>query len=573
MLIDDWHISQFSAPLQYPLFKLYYSFFGTEGIILYFRYVYIVCQLAVSLFVFLRLYKQYGYTALAASVMYCHYLIMNTFAISYYTMSVMATIVICVLLFTGERTKKSELIAAGLFTGAAVLSEPLLALIYFAYAAAVFAIRIAKKKDPPDELLSVRSFLYITGGVFVSATAFFIFLFSRAGIRETFEAIPAFFTDSEYNFPVLSEGIQNLFGYELFVVLKNIGLPFFIVDAILLIAMFADRKRLIHRPFYLIAAGALALATLITIYVRFFAESRMFYLTRHIPLFIFGGFCCLLLQYKYAHRKLIAFYCSGVLYSIILDISSANYTVVCLLGGVISNISVFLTAHHLLREIQNYSEEKSSNTETDIPQKRGFLTKRTACAALAAVIIASPFSEICTLPFEKNILLFENLFGRDVYTTGDEDAYEMYSYDNGNTENKIDTKIDAGPMKGIYTSTQAAELYRLLLKDLDTMRSLTDRPVYIYALFSWMYLYLDRPYSTYSPWFVDSDFASRQILYWNLYPEKQPDLIYVPKLTCYSFSDMSIFSEILVERLHEYFDFEKTETETGYFLKLTDYHF
>ena len=573
LLIDEWNVSQLHTPLQYPLFILYYSLFGTEGIILFFRYLYVVCQVAVSVFVFLRLHKQYKYAALAGALMYCHYTIINCFALSYYTISMMASTVICALLFTKNHTKPVDLIAAGLFAGAAVLSEPLLAFAYFAYAAAVLIIRINKKKQTSDELLSTKSFLYVTLGVVISAAAFFIFVFSRAGIKETIDSLSGVFSDPQY-FPTSLSGImQKLFGFELFIVLKKIGLPLFLADVILLIAVLADKKRLNHRPFFLMAAGLLSLATLITIYVRFLTESRMFYLTRHIPLFIFGGFCCLMLQHKHENRRLIAFYCAGLVFSIILNISSANYTVVCLLGGVFSNIVVFPIAQCLFVEIREFAEANSTGKRKTKKVKNCVSPKRIASVLLVCVMIASPLTEVCSLAFEKNFLLFENLYGKDVISTGEEDPFELYSYDNGSIKTEINTKINAGPLKGIRTCAQADEIYGKLLKDLDALKSLTDKPVYVHSLFPWMYLYLDMPYSPFTAWYSDDTFATRQINYWKLYPERVPDYIYIPKVTCFGFADMDLFCGIIIDRLRDYFEFEQSETETGYFLKLTDCHF
>lgn len=571
MLIDEWHVSQFATPLQYPLFKLYYSFFGTEGIILFFRYMYVICQTAISLFVFFRLQKKYGYAALVTSLMYCHYTVLNCFALSYYTMSLMASTVICTLLFTREHTKTYELIVVGLCAGAAVLSEPLLALVYFAFAIAVLIVRIIKKKTPTDELLSARAFFFISAGVFVSAATFFVFIFSRAGIKETLEALPEFFTDSEYQFPVLSEGVQNMFGYDLFTVFQKIGLPFFIADIIFIIAVIVDKRRMQHRSFYLISAGVVNILTLITIYVRFFADSYMFYVTRHIPLFIFGGLCCLLLQHKREHRKLIQFYCAGIVFSLLLDISSANYTVVCLLGGVFSNIAVFPIALELLRETRENAEGNGKNRETKTTAKTGLQLKKAASAALACVMIASPLTEICSLTFEKKFLLFENIFQKDILSLLFLDPYETYRDKSCSVDDKIDTVIEAGPLKGIRTAEAVANIYYLLLKDLDVIKKSTEGPVYIFGLFPWMYMYLDMPYGAYSAWYVEDDFSTRQIKYWEIYPERVPECIYLPKVACNGFSNLEAFTKDKLETLKQFFNFTISETEVGYIIKIISF--
>ena len=53
LIVDDWHVSQLSSIFQYPFFFLYSRVTGgTDGIILYFRYVYIVIQLLFCIWLY-----------------------------------------------------------------------------------------------------------------------------------------------------------------------------------------------------------------------------------------------------------------------------------------------------------------------------------------------------------------------------------------------------------------------------------------------------------------------------------------------------------------------------------------
>ena len=299
LLIEEWHVSQFAAPLIYIPFRIYYALFGTEGIVLAFRYLYLAAQFGVSLFAFFRL-RKYGFAAAAGSLLYCHYLVMNCPALSYYTMSLMACTLICLLLFTGSEPKRPfTLIVAGILVGTAVLSEPLLAVFYFIYVIATIVSLILRKKRAPLYLLDLKSFLFITAGVVISAAAFFAFMLSRGSLSEYLSALPNFFTDSEYQFPLLSGDAQNLFTLDLFEILGKIWAPFFIADAVLFTAVLADRKRLKHRLVYITAAAVLAIATYICILITMEFASKLMYFWRHIPLFIFGAFCCLLIENKH----------------------------------------------------------------------------------------------------------------------------------------------------------------------------------------------------------------------------------------------------------------------------------
>ncbi|MBQ9880837.1 MAG: hypothetical protein IJM45_10440 [Clostridia bacterium] len=562
LLIDEWHVSQFSAPLVYLPFRIYYSLRGTEGIILFFRYLYLIAQFGVSLFAFFRL-RKYGFIAAVASLMYCRYTVMNCPALSYYTMSLMSCTLICLLLFTGDEPKKPlTLLITGLLTGAAVLSEPLLAVFYFIYVIAVAVSLILKKKRKPLYLLDLKSFLFITAGIVVSAAAFFAFLLSRGSLSEYLSALPNFFTDSEYRFPLLSGGGQNLFDAGLFNVLSKIWLPFFIADAVLFIAVLADRKRLERRLVYIAAAAVLAIATYICILIRMGVSSRLMYLWRHIPLFIFGAFCCLLLENKKEHKRLIAFYAAGIPYSAMMDVSSENYLVVCMLGGVISNIAVFIFAKALLDEI------KASGQDTEIKinnRKNLRIPAKAVCALLCVLIWAHPVCEAASLAFEKDFLLFENICGRsELYV----DSFSVYGGAYGSESPDLSEKLTAGPLKGIYTLPQAAEKYDALLRDLNAIRDKATGPVYVFGLFSWMYMSLDKPYSAYTAWFIPLDFETRQIEYWDLHPQRSPEYIYIPRIYHSGFHDFYPEAAERLEKTLSLFECEVETSEVGYTIRI-----
>ncbi len=58
--VDEWHVSQLSAFLQYIPLWLFVKIAGSaEGIILYFRILTCLCQFAIAVFMFQKLKKQY----------------------------------------------------------------------------------------------------------------------------------------------------------------------------------------------------------------------------------------------------------------------------------------------------------------------------------------------------------------------------------------------------------------------------------------------------------------------------------------------------------------------------------
>lgn len=560
LLIDEWHVSQFSSPLIYPLFKLYYSANGTEGVVLFFRYFYTVLHTVFSVFIFVRL-REYGYAATAAALIYCHYTTMNVMALNYYTMSMMACTLLCLILFTGKEPKIPGLLASGACISVLVLSEPLSALVYFAYVLAVIVFVVFRKRLRPVYLLNFRSFFYITVAIFACAAVFFVFVFSRGGIKEYLDAIPNFLTDSEYQFPGSDGSGQNLFDTGFLEVLSGIGLPVFIANAVLLIAVLFDKKRTEHAKYWLIVAGILCAATTGCIVFRYMHTSLLYYFSRHIPVFVFGAHCWLCLKDKKNNLKLLAFYCIGVIYSVIIDIASDNSIVVTMLGGVISNIAVFILAEKLIGQIS--AEEK--NLSKKRPSKKR-LPMKIASFVLAAVIVFTPSVEGTSLLFEKDFLLCEGIPKKIPELPG---SVNLYRGADKTGVMAVPAKLDRGPLKGLKTTQENAEYYDLMLADLDKIKEDSDGPVYVFELFSWMYLYLDRPYSAYSTWFVGEDFAGRQQYYWELHKDKQPEYVYVPKLNPYCLAILDEESgKLRTKAIESSFDCTVTESPVGYIIKI-----
>ena len=75
------------------------------------------------------------------------------------------------------------------------------------------------------------------------------------------------------------------------------------------------------------------------------------------------------------------------------------------------------------------------------------------------------------------------------------------------------------------------------------MKTISDGPVYICGDASWAYLYLNRPMSAYSTYFIQADAFTRNMRWWELHPGKKPSIIYLQKLSVETYA----FSEKFVE--------------------------
>ena len=579
-LIDEWHVSQFSGLLQYIPFRIYYSFFGTEGIILFFRRLYVVLQLIVSLLMFWRM-RDYGVCALISSILFFTHTIMGYCVLNYYVLSLLPVTCIAMLLFFGKELRWYGYVIVGFLTAAAVLAEPTFALVYFGYLFAVLFRFIFRRSKKTDGLLVPKHFFLITSGIAAIAIVVIAFMLSRASVSEYISAIPDMLTDPEHKFS-FSMVFDRLFsGFTDAVV--NIGVPLFLCLTVLFLVILFDKKRNRRRYAYSIIAAVLCVGVLLDFVIRYFSGEKLLFLMRHFPLYFFGAFCWLLLENKKENRRLLRLYLFGLVFSFVITLSSDSLSqITFLMGGVFADSAVIVLAKELYRELKAGAAAETQKS------KSGFLTviKKAAPVLLAAAVLVPLLIEIVDLPFKKDYLYVENRILPDIVV-----EYEGRDYDNSLTPSytvalvptkvsltttariicnkkpeRLDSKIASGPLKGIYTVSEYAENYQLILNDLDKIKNSGAVSAYIFAPVAMSYLYLDQPYSTISSYFLQQDYEPRQLRYWELQPDRIPSFIYVPKVLFPSYDNYDISDRI--ELVKRDFDCDIQETQVGVICKI-----
>jgi hypothetical protein len=115
-----------------------------------------------------------------------------------------------------------------------------------------------------------------------------------------------------------------------------------------------------------------------------------------------------------------------------------------------------------------------------------------------------------------------------------------------------------------------------MLQDMDLIKEITyeDEPVLVISEFSWTYLYLERPFATYSAW---QPFAETHRLkkYFDMNPSKKPAYIYVGWLYIpTSVSDGHIVNKkratTTVNNLLNLYECDVTELSCGYLMKVEE---
>lgn len=192
LFLNEWHVSQLSALLQYPLMKLYLLVHsGTDGIVLDFRHIYIAVNFAGGLLAYRRL-RKYGAGAAAAVLLYLLYAPYNIMALSYNSLGLLCGFLCAVYLATAA--KNTDYAVSGLFFAGLVLCQPLM-LVEFAivYPVLICAALILRRRELLRGLL-----WFLLGCVILAAPVLIYFIFS-VGISNILAAIPLMMNDPEHN--------------------------------------------------------------------------------------------------------------------------------------------------------------------------------------------------------------------------------------------------------------------------------------------------------------------------------------------------------------------------------------
>lgn len=195
---DEWHPAQMVGYLNLPITALYFLIHpGTDGMILHFRYIFIVLWLLILLVIYRRISKFTNKILL--SCMACSYLLlfssMDIMTLSYNFYS-LAGLMLCITFVIVGR-KKWEYFLAGLFYSIATLASPYLSIVFVLYYAVFIILKFILKKEMPNKVIEVTKYLLF--GVLLSVVLFFGFFFIHGGtLSKLFTSLKYIFSDEAY---------------------------------------------------------------------------------------------------------------------------------------------------------------------------------------------------------------------------------------------------------------------------------------------------------------------------------------------------------------------------------------
>ncbi|MDY2780929.1 MAG: hypothetical protein SOU06_05270 [Bulleidia sp.] len=466
-LYDEWQPTQLTGFLNYPWMILFTATHNnTDGMILFFRYIYVVLNFVSLLFVYLRL-SNYSKKPLITGAA-CLYLLlfssMDILTVSYNFYSLTGLLLFITLCITGK--SNIEYLFAGIFFSVATLASPYLAIVFVLYYLFFSLNHFVLKKDISKNLIDITKMVLF--GVILSVVVFICFLYGTGGnISKMLNTVSYIFTDVEYP----SQSIfQLIYGY--LYTWVNKFRTFGFMFAVFVMLSLIDKK---HKTLWL-EAHIIAFVILTPRMIHIFLY-QFNYLIMQIGLL---GFHALIIdEQRNNSYSLMAI--AGVIFSFILYATSDLKQYAIANGMVLAGFASFFL-------IDDYLQKYENNT----------ILIKTLCILLV-------FAQIGTEVYER---------------------MTKYYLDNNINDNLY--LIEKSVAKGLYVDQEQYDTYMSVYNDINVniphaakLLVLSQKP--------WIYLANNSDYCTYSAWMTSSkEFRINRLKeYYTLHQDKYPNYIYV----------------------------------------------
>lgn len=481
MLIDEWNNAQLFAFITYPLFCLIRLFLpSNDGIILVFRMCYLGFQILVSMYCYRKL-KRFGWARIIPALFYFVTTPYNINSLSYNTLVFGFILLVLVTIAGSEKLRVRDCVLCGVFTAGAVLANPYAVLLFFIYGCLClgYTLYAKRKKSTVPEALAFKNFLLMTAGAFLIFVLFVWFVFSRGTLGEILESFTSIVMDTERKKPFLEKlsryfvRIHRYYKFQVY------------VTGLLIVLKLADRKKKVSSAWYLAAITVVTIPYVI--YYGFFWEMvGINYML--IPL-SFAGFAAYMASEHKDRLLFYGWYIPGVFYTFLAHFATDTGILTVSASYMIPSAASLLLIWTALKE-------------------NG---RRVWLRVLVCMLFAVQFTAC--------------VYQRMIYVWGD----EHLEY--------LTCRLNEGPMKGIHTSAENAELYGDVMEDLRDLHLTSEDKLFVVGIAPWIYLSTEAECADYSTWqTLETDPLIP--LYYELHPEKLPTVIY-----CYEYGEEILDTE------------------------------
>lgn len=502
LVSDEWHLTQFSSLFLYLPVRLWLAIKGsTEGIILFLRFFYLVIHTLASIGIY-TFFRKYKIWAIAGALMFYSQVPLRFLSANYHSLLALFLLIMTIsLLAICENDNRVFYIIAGFCYGCCCICNPFQCILYFSYVlfCLIWNIQekiyrknnvnlINKKRELQNKFFSKDAFLKFSLGLIIAAVISIVFFLVTGGtFSEVIKNIPNLLTDSGHDIfaSPLDAFIEKITRTIKHINSISFNLPFILPLFFFILLIDKKRKNINHKTVYIIISLALVIFFTIGVLLGALKSSRC--LAMSLPFAIISTVCYILTEKK--NKKL--FYCMwlpGAIGTIVQYLASDMHLSVMWVLNISNIAGVFF--------IKEFLAEFISSQEKTAEKKHQNLHK--TCQAILC------FSICLQLLFHCCIYMI------------------------GRTVDNDYVKLNRGPYSGLYLKQVNYNHSNAIMNDLDIIKQISspDDPVLIISEFSWMFLYVERPFATYSAWqpYLEAD---RLKIYYENNPEKIPKYIYI----------------------------------------------
>lgn len=482
LLTEEWHLSQLSGFLLMPAVWIFTTLTGgTEGILLFMRYLCIITQTAAALFLYSRLKAFSRLGAAVAALGFVLFIPLSICALSYNSMGILFLTLSQVVLITGKSCR--SYLPAGLCFAAAVLCCPYLLLVYGAYLLIVLGALVWSRirREAVHPALSVAGALWFTAGAAIAALLFTLFVLSRSSVSDILPCLKLMMNDPEHLTYSLAFKLREYRDCILYATEQAPRLYACLAAAALVCLL--DGRRQSHRTFHSCIAGGIIFALMVSHYR---GSHSLNYIMWSINLW--APFLLLLLSdRKNAGTIFTLLWLPGIAYSFCMNLASNNIFYAISSGASVATVATLVMMGMYLREL-----------------------RQSAAAPLQKIL---PIGILClTLAYQittEACLRYQNIY----WSSGL----------NAQTE-----RISEGVQKGLYVTPEYQESYTRDLEMLEVVDSFHGEQVLYLSETTWYYLQGKGKNAAYSAWLSGvSQYTLDQLeAYYAINPQERPDVVY-----------------------------------------------
>ena len=487
MLTDEWMPTQQMCSFWLiPFFALFRLILGSnEGMMLAFRFLYIVSQLLISSYLYLRL-KKYGSMSIFAGFFFLLSTAFNINSLSYNTMANSCLVALLATLAVMEKPDWKNCIWCGFFASVVVMANPYAVFAYILYGAACVIATLLGKNKEISAAVRFQTFFKISVTAALIFVIFAIYVLQNSTLEQIIKNLPYIVGDQEH---------QQRWGVKFTDYFRYFKEHYFACCAVPILSGLAaslDKKRISHGKYYM-AVSVLAVLPYM-IYHGLISDYVPVNLVT-VPI-CFLGIPAYVLSKKRLTKVFYIWYLPAlVLYPFIVQITSNT--------GPLAVSAAFMSA------------------------------------GAAAVCLISTWAKEQEGKFWRmgmhGIILLQLLMMlilRITFVWADEPLAELT------------TKVNRGAAKGIYTTAEDEKFYDEIYDDLDALNMTADDDFLVVGSDPLLYLYADKEVAAYSTWQVFTN-ETRLYRYYEIHDGegKFPSVVYCVE------AGEEIFDSILVEKL------------------------